>query len=226
MRTASANPNVPCGDVRRVFAEAVPGHHIGPAAARLQDATSRDAHRENRRLRVFGEREAVRRTIEDQVTQRLAERPIGFVEHCPRFGKLRGEAPAHADRLRALAGKKEGNHVSICRLGSGGSLSNRLGTCGGGCRDSALDAAQHLAAHESRRHRHGVAHRLHRRAAMTDDAQAGDAHAAARRRIPNNRRGAESGDMRGAIAGNRPGSRTCFAAPRRADPRPSRRALR
>ncbi len=69
-----------------------------------------NAHGENRRLRVLGERQRVGGAVEDQIAQRLAERGVGFVEHLAALRELLGERLAHADGLRALSGKKKCNH--------------------------------------------------------------------------------------------------------------------
>jgi hypothetical protein len=78
------------------------------AGANPRDAGS--AHRENRRLRVLGQRQLVVGAFEDDATQRIAERRVGLVE---RFAADRisiRERPAHADFLRALSWKDEGDH--------------------------------------------------------------------------------------------------------------------
>ena len=50
---------MPGRHVRRVLAEAVPGHEAGLEPARRQDAVGGHADRQNRRLGVLGERELV-----------------------------------------------------------------------------------------------------------------------------------------------------------------------
>ncbi len=64
-------------------------------------------HRHQRRLRVLGQRQGLRRPLPDDVGQLLAERLVDLVEHRARFRKGLGKRLAHADRLAALAGKRE-----------------------------------------------------------------------------------------------------------------------
>ncbi len=78
----------------------------------LEQPAHRDAHRQDRGLRVFGQRQAIRGTVEDQIAQRLAERRIGFGKRLRADLELIGERLAHADRLRALSGKHECDHDS------------------------------------------------------------------------------------------------------------------
>ena len=74
-------------------------------------------------------------------------------------GKVVGKDLAHADLLRTLSGKHKRNH--------------RMWSFVASRRDAVRDSFSiSPSAHESRRHRDGIANRLGRRAAMTDDAQA------------------------------------------------------
>ena len=71
-------------------------------SARRDQTLGRDAHGENRRLRVLGQRQRLRGAVEDQRAQRVAERRIGLLEHLPALAKLLDERFAHADRLGTL----------------------------------------------------------------------------------------------------------------------------
>src|SRR5207244_7132678 len=101
------------GHVGRVLAETVPRDQRRRDAARRQQPARRNAHRENRRLRVFGEREAILRSFEDEGAERLAQRRIGFVERLAADRVGGGERLAHADLLRSLSWKNEGNHEGV-----------------------------------------------------------------------------------------------------------------
>ncbi len=69
-----------------------------------------DARREDGWLRNFGKRQPIHRAVEDQFTQRLAKRGIGFGERLRANLKLVSEGLAHADRLRPLTRKDERDH--------------------------------------------------------------------------------------------------------------------
>ena len=89
-----------------------------------------------------------------------AQRGVGFGEGGAALREGLGERPAHADGLRALAGEDEGDHrgVAITAAQPGARPPRALWSAAK--RDASDD---------------GVAHRLRRRAAVTDDAQARDA---------------------------------------------------
>ena len=97
---------------RRIFAQRVPGDESRVAAEidtgfGFERAQRRKRNRHQRRLRIFGQRQRLRRTVPDRLAELLAERGIDFLEHLPRRRKGLGQALAHADRLTALAGKNE-----------------------------------------------------------------------------------------------------------------------
>ncbi len=117
-RDAIGEREGPGSHVRRVLAEAVPGDEAGLEPARRQDAVGGQADRQNRRLRVLGERELVlgpvfehgpERHAGTTVDSRGGERGLGLGQRRFRFGKRRRERLSHADLLRALPGKHEGD---------------------------------------------------------------------------------------------------------------------
>ncbi len=103
----------PCRDMCGVLAEAVAGDHRRFEAAGREQAVRRHAHGQDRRLSVLRQREAIGRTVEDEVAQRLSERRIRLVEHLAAFRESVDQGFAHADDLRSLAGKDECNHRSF-----------------------------------------------------------------------------------------------------------------
>jgi hypothetical protein len=77
-----------------------------PALAhRLKDG---DRRGEDRRLGVLGQVESFNGAVPGECAERLAEGRVGGSEHRGGGRGGRGEVPAHAHRLRALAGKDEG----------------------------------------------------------------------------------------------------------------------
>ena len=97
-------------DVGRVLAEAVAGDERGREPARREQAVGGDADRQDRRLRVLGQRQLVLGAVEEEAAQRLAERRVGLVERLAADRKRVGQRLAHADLLRSLSGKDEGDH--------------------------------------------------------------------------------------------------------------------
>ena len=81
-----------------------------PEAARRDQPLGGDAHRENRGLRVFRQRQLVLGPFEDRAAERLAKRRVGVLEGPAADGKRIGERAAHADLLRSLPGKDERDH--------------------------------------------------------------------------------------------------------------------
>ena len=78
---------------------------LRPALAhRLED---RDGRGEQCRLGLLGQIELLGRPGPDELADGLAERRIGCGEDGPSGRGGHGEVPAHAHRLRALAGKDE-----------------------------------------------------------------------------------------------------------------------
>src|SRR4029078_7557067 len=89
-----------------------------PHPVRRQQPIDCRAHGQDRGLCVFGERETLGRTIEDQVAERFAQRGIRFEEDIAALGELAAERLAHPDRLRTLPWKEECNHRSVTALSS------------------------------------------------------------------------------------------------------------
>ncbi len=83
------------------------------AGAIPRDTSTRDAAvltARMGRLGVFGQRELILGTVENDAAERLAERDVGLRDGlaADRIGV--GERPAHADLLRALSRKDERDH--------------------------------------------------------------------------------------------------------------------
>ena len=100
----------PGGHVRRILAEAVPRHEGGRESARREQPVGRDAHGENRRLRVLRQRELRLGALEADAAERLAERGIGFGKRLAADRERVGERAAHPDFLRSLSRKERGDH--------------------------------------------------------------------------------------------------------------------
>ena len=104
------------GDERGVLAHRVAGGEgrlrgreagCGPALAqRLEDG---DRRGEERGLGVLGQVQLLGRAVPGERADRLAEGGVGRGEHGRGGGRGRGEIPAHAHGLRALAGEDEGD---------------------------------------------------------------------------------------------------------------------
>jgi hypothetical protein len=106
------------GGERGVLAERVAGEVGGVAREHqaglgLERAQGGEARRHERRLRVGGEGQRVRRPLEDGGGQRLAERLVDLGEDGARRGVAFGERPAHADRLAPLPRKDEGPRHAV-----------------------------------------------------------------------------------------------------------------
>src|SRR6185295_5231741 len=94
------------------------GDECGPNALRFQHAAGRDARRQNRRLRRLREHEVGFGTFKAQRTERsrparLCKRGVCLVERASRLGIRCGEGLAHADLLRSLPWKHEGDHAGF-----------------------------------------------------------------------------------------------------------------
>ena len=160
--------NVPAATFAEYSPRLWPATNAGCDAARRQHAGRGDADGQDRRLRVLGERQLILRALEASACcdrrcrrrRRRANAASASSNAAARLGKRLGQRLAHADFLRALSGKHEGDHAAH-------------GDRGGG--DLLLDARNEIAGREPVRHRDRVAHRLRRRAAVADDGQAGDA---------------------------------------------------
>jgi hypothetical protein len=96
----------------------VTGGEADAQAARLefrfQHAQRGDGDGQDRGLGVLGELQLVFGPFEDNLGERKAERVIGLVKDRARGGRGVIERAAHADGLRALAGKEK------CECGYGG----------------------------------------------------------------------------------------------------------
>src|SRR4051812_8011092 len=94
--------------VRRELAQRMPG---GRDHLRADDIARRRpdgrAMREQRRLRVVGERQLVGRTLETEFAERRTERRVRALEDVFGARKRLDEILAHSGLLRALARKKE-----------------------------------------------------------------------------------------------------------------------
>ena len=98
------------GHVRRVLAEAVTGDERRRAAARVEQPPHGDAHRQDRRLRVFGERQAILGPLKIRSLSGSPSAASASANVFAQTSNLIGERLAHADRLRALSGKHECDH--------------------------------------------------------------------------------------------------------------------
>jgi len=98
-------------DVGRVLAEAVPGDKRRRDTFRRQQPVRRDARREDRRLRVLGQRQLVLGTFETELAERLAQRRVCLGKRLRAHGKRVGERLAHADLLRTLTREDECQHA-------------------------------------------------------------------------------------------------------------------
>ena len=85
-------------------------------------------------LRVHGAGRARRRDHPRRVAKRLAEGLVGLAPDAPRPGRDVRKAPAHAHRLRALAGKDE---REAPRADSSAAMGARDARCAGTRRDAA-----------------------------------------------------------------------------------------
>ena len=137
-----------------------PATTSGRNAARLEETAGGDAHRQDRRLRDLGEREPLGRAVEDDLAQARSRARRRLPRRSPGTpGNASARRPAHADRLRSLPGKDERDHRGAT-IASATRCSTRAST---------------PSADEARRRDDGVADRLGRRAAVTDQHQPRDA---------------------------------------------------
>jgi hypothetical protein len=97
------------GDVCRPLAERMAGGKGGLNAVRGEDAPGGDADGEDGRLGVLREAEVFFRAFKDEFGERETEGFIGFSKGLGGEGKLLGERAAHANGLRTLPRKEEGN---------------------------------------------------------------------------------------------------------------------
>ena len=109
VRTASANVERARGHVRRILAQAVPGDKIRLQTFFLQHAPRRHRRRQNRRLRDLGQLQFFFRTFKAKLGQLVAERLVGLLKGSTRNRIVVGQFFAHANGLRALAGKEKSN---------------------------------------------------------------------------------------------------------------------
>src|ERR1700761_8972227 len=85
---------------------------------RLQNPQGCDGDGQDRGLGMLGALELVLRTFEDDLRERKAEGVIGLFEDRASCGKSIVQCTAHADGLRTLAGKEEGDLVRSAHLDS------------------------------------------------------------------------------------------------------------
>ena len=114
-RSASANERQPAKWTAVYSPRERPGRgaDVGQDAALAQDRDDCHGRREDRGLRVGRQRELLRRPLEAELREVVAEDPVGLVEDAPGRAERRREVLAHADGLGALAGKeKSGRHAS------------------------------------------------------------------------------------------------------------------
>src|SRR5476649_1379646 len=98
-------------DVRGILAETVPRDERRREPARRQESGGRGTDREDRRLRMLGQRQLILGAVEDDAAERLAERRVGLVERLAADRERVGQGAAHANLLRALSGKDESDHA-------------------------------------------------------------------------------------------------------------------
>ncbi len=89
-----------------VFSQAVAGNERGPGDARFQHTECCYGYGEDRRLRDFGQSKLIFGAFEADLRELVAESVVGFFEGLAGDGIFLGEIFAHADCLRALAGKE------------------------------------------------------------------------------------------------------------------------
>ena len=89
----------------------MPGDERGREPARCQQPERGDADSQDRRLRVLGQDQLILRALEDHAAERLAQRRVRFVEGLTADRERIGKRLAHADLLRALTGKENGDHA-------------------------------------------------------------------------------------------------------------------
>ena len=100
-------------DQRRPLPEAVPGDgERRRADGLLEHAVRRDAGRENRRLRVFGQHEPLLGPLEAQARERHPEPLVRLRERPPRHREGLRQVAAHSHPLRSLA-REETDHPSL-----------------------------------------------------------------------------------------------------------------
>ncbi len=86
-----------------------------PRIALLQVPPGRYGMRQDGGLRVGRELELFLRPLEAQARKRKTEHRVRLLEDRPRRGRHFVKFPPHADELRALAGKEEGEHLTGVR---------------------------------------------------------------------------------------------------------------
>ena len=96
--------------VGRVLAETMTGDKRGCEAARRQQPAGGDADGENRRLLILGQREPILGPFEADSAQRLAQRVVRLGEGLAADRERLRQRLAHADFLRSLSWKNEGDH--------------------------------------------------------------------------------------------------------------------
>ena len=107
--SASANANVPAATFAEYSPRLWPATNAGCTPI---DCSSRYAAMLTARIAgcvILGQRQLILGPFEAQTAQRLAERGVGFVERLAADRKGLGQRLAHADLLRSLSGKNEGD---------------------------------------------------------------------------------------------------------------------
>ncbi len=107
MRTASAKLSVPAATWAEYSPRLCPATKAGFTPFSLQDSPGGDRRSQDRGLRDFRQPQFFFRTFEAQLRQLVAESFIGLFESLPGDGIFLRQFLAHADGLRALAGKEE-----------------------------------------------------------------------------------------------------------------------
>ncbi|OPZ18314.1 MAG: hypothetical protein BWZ10_01055 [candidate division BRC1 bacterium ADurb.BinA364] len=102
-----------CGGQSAIFAKAMPGGGDGPDALGAQRGQRGHGDRVQRRLHVDRQFQFVFRPLEAKRGNGAAKLLVGLGKHIPGFGIRFGEFAAHADGLRALSGKQEGDIHSV-----------------------------------------------------------------------------------------------------------------
>jgi hypothetical protein len=102
--------------MRGVLAEAVSGGKRGQHVHRCDEPVGGNARREDGRLRVLGQLQAILGPLEAERGQGFTQRGIGLRKGVLADCGVIRQCPAHPDLLRALTGEDESDHVSLEEL--------------------------------------------------------------------------------------------------------------